>query len=62
MQVFELVVLFGQAQVVNTDGTYSILQTLGMYVKFKLGSYKYEIEILAPTGKIIEFEKEYVKK
>jgi len=36
------------------EGTYE--------VKFKNSSYRYEIEVLAPTGKVIELEKEYVKK
>ena len=34
----------------------------GQYeVKFKKGNYKYKYEVLAPTGKIIEFSKKYVK-
>ncbi len=36
------------------EGTYE--------VKFKNGNYRYEIEILAPTGKVIEFDMEYRKK
>ena len=30
-------------------------------VKFKNGNYKYEYEILAPTGKIVEMERKYLK-
>ena len=30
-------------------------------VKFKKGNYRYEVEILAPTGAIMEFEKKYRK-
>ena len=30
-------------------------------VKFKKGHYKYEVEILAPTGAIMEYDKEYRK-
>ena len=37
----------------DNEGTYT--------VKFKKGNYFYDCELLAPTGKIIEFEKEYVK-
>ena len=37
----------------DNEGTYT--------VKFKKGNYFYYCELLAPTGKIIEFEKEYVK-
>ena len=39
MQIFEMVVLLGKAQVMNTDGTYGILQALGVYVDFKLGCH-----------------------
>ncbi len=31
-------------------------------LRFKKGSYKYEVDILAPTGKVIEFEKKLIKK
>ena len=30
-------------------------------VKFKKGHYKYDYTVLAPTGKIIEFERDYVR-
>ena len=30
-------------------------------VKFRKGHYKYDYEVLAPTGKIIEYSKNYVK-
>lgn len=34
----------------------------GVYeVKFKKGNYRYEYEVLAPTGKIIEWGKKYTK-
>ena len=36
------------------EGTYEI--------KFRKGHYKYSIEILAPTGKVIEFEKDRIRK
>ena len=29
-------------------------------VKFTKGNYKYEVEILAPTGKVIDYSKEYI--
>ena len=31
-------------------------------IKFRSGSYKYEYEVLAPTGKVIEYDKEYTRK
>ena len=37
----------------DNEGTYE--------VKFKKGHYKYDYEVLAPTGKIIEYSKDYVK-
>ena len=34
----------------------------GIYeIKFRKGHYKYDCEVLAPTGKIIDFERKYVK-
>lgn len=42
---------------------YTYKKKFGKYtVKFKSGGYKYEVEIAAATGKIIEFEKEAVNK
>ena len=42
---------------------YTYKKKFGKYkVRFKSGGYKYEVEIAAATGKIIEFEKEAVKK
>lgn len=35
------------------EGTYEI--------KFRKGSYKYDYDVLAPTGKVIEYSKKYVK-
>ena len=35
------------------EGTYE--------VKFRKGHYKYDYEVLAPTGKIIEYSKDYVR-
>lgn len=37
----------------DREGTYE--------VKFRRGSYKYDYEVLAPTGKVIEYSKKYVK-
>lgn len=37
----------------DREGTYE--------VKFRNGSYKYDYEVLAPTGKIIEYSKKYRK-
>ena len=37
----------------KNEGTYE--------VKFRSGKYKYDYEVLAPTGKVIEYEKKYVK-
>ena len=31
-------------------------------VKFRKGSYKYEYDVLAPTGQIISFEKELIRR
>lgn len=30
-------------------------------VKFKKGKYRYEVDILAPTGKVIEYEKKLIR-
>lgn len=40
---------------------YKYKKKQGKYeIKFRSGSYKYEYELLAPTGKIIEWEYEYI--
>ena len=40
--------------------TYQYSKKMGKYeVKFRSGSYKYEYELLAKTGKVIEYEYEY---
>ncbi len=42
---------------------YTYKKKFGKYkVKFKTGGYKYEVEIAAATGKIIELEKEATRK
>ena len=42
---------------------YTYKKKLGKYtVKFRSGGYKYEVDVLAATGKVIEFEKEAVRK
>lgn len=42
---------------------YKYRKKQGKYtVKFRAGGYRYEVEVLAPTGAIIEFEMEAVKK
>lgn len=43
--------------------TYKYCKHEGKYkVKFKYGNWKYEYELLAPTGKVLEWEKERVSK
>lgn len=40
--------------------TYSYKKNQGKYkVKFRYGGYKYECEVLAPNGKVVEYEYEY---
>lgn len=42
---------------------YKYKKKQGKYtVKFKSGGYRYEVEVLAPTGAIIELEMEATKK
>ena len=42
---------------------YTYKKKFGKYkVRFKTGGYKYEVEIAAATGKVIEFEKEATRK
>jgi len=42
---------------------YKYKKKLGKYtVKFRSGGYKYEVDILAATGQVIEYEMEAVKK